>query len=41
MSSKCNLMSPLSEPNGYVNICRYEQALTKANNTYLYKDIYT
>ena len=34
-------MSPLQEPNEYVNICRYEQAHTKTNNTYLYKHIYT
>ena len=34
-------MSPLYEQNEYVNICRYEQAHTKANNTYLYKHIYT
>ena len=25
-------MSPLLEPNEYVNICRYEQVHTKANN---------
>ena len=39
-NAKCNLMSPLWEPNEYVNICRYEQAHTKANNTYLYKHIH-
>ena len=33
-------MGHLLEPNEYVNICRYEQAYTKANNTYLYKHIY-
>ena len=31
----------MQEPNEYVNICRYEQARTKANNTYLHKHMYT
>ena len=35
-NKKCSLIKSLQKPREYVNISRYEQAHSKANNTYLY-----
>ena len=35
-NKKCSLIKSLQKPREYVNISRYEQAHSKANNTYLH-----